>query len=110
VPLSPQRALLSPPRKRVSSPFQHDSKRNKVSVGDRDKKLSDATAPEEVPELQLFANLTIEDGAPPLSYWEGLYDQLNGGPATHSCILLFTALFLSSLVMCVVNFPTSFGS
>jgi hypothetical protein len=30
----------------------------------------------QVPELQLFANLTAEEGAPPLSYWEGLYDQL----------------------------------
>jgi hypothetical protein len=38
--------------------------------------LSGATASEGVPELQLFANLTTEEGAPPLSYWEGLYDQL----------------------------------
>jgi hypothetical protein len=38
--------------------------------------LSGATAPEQVPELQLFANLAIEEGAPPLSYWEGLCDQL----------------------------------
>jgi hypothetical protein len=37
---------------------------------------SGATAPEEVPEIQLFANLAIDEGAPPLSYWEGLYDQL----------------------------------
>ena len=49
-------------------------KRHKLSVGD--KKLSSAPAPEQVPELQLFANLTVEEGAPPLSYWEGLYDQL----------------------------------
>jgi hypothetical protein len=49
-------------------------KRHKLSVGD--KKLSSALAPEQVPELQLFANLTVEEGAPPLSYWEGLYDQL----------------------------------
>ena len=44
-----------------------------MSVGD---KLSDATAPDEVPELQLFGAFTTEDGAPPPSYWEGLYDQL----------------------------------
>jgi hypothetical protein len=73
VPLSPQRALLSPSPKRVSSPPQRDSKRHKASVGD---KLSDATAHEEEPELQLFVNLTTEDGAPPPSYWEGLYDQV----------------------------------
>ena len=49
-------------------------KRHKLSVGD--KKLSSAPAPEQVPELQLFANLAVEEGAPPLSYWGGLYDQL----------------------------------
>jgi hypothetical protein len=49
-------------------------KGHKLSVGD--KKLSSAPAPEQVPELQLFAKLTIDEGAPPLSYWEGLYDQL----------------------------------
>ena len=49
-------------------------KRHKLSVGD--KKLSSAPAPEQVPELQLFAKLTEDEGAPPLSYWEGLYDQL----------------------------------
>jgi hypothetical protein len=58
----------------VLSPLEHVPKRHKVSVGD--KKLSSAPAPEQVPELQLFANLAIEEGAPPLSYWEGLYDQL----------------------------------
>jgi hypothetical protein len=61
-------------RKRVLSPLEHVPKRHKASVGD--KKLSSAPAPEQVPELQLFANLAIEEGAPPLSYWEGLYDQL----------------------------------
>jgi hypothetical protein len=44
-----------------------------VSVGD---KLSDATSPDEVPKLQLFGAFTTEDGAPPPSYWESLYDQL----------------------------------
>jgi hypothetical protein len=47
-----------------------------VSVGD---KLSDATAPDEVPELQLFGAFTTEDGAPPPSYWEGLCGQLKKG-------------------------------
>ena len=47
-----------------------------MSVGD---KLSDATAPDEVPELQLFGAFTTEDGAPPPSYWEGLCGQLKKG-------------------------------
>jgi hypothetical protein len=34
-PLPPQRALLSPSRKRVLSPFQHELKRHKVSVSPR---------------------------------------------------------------------------
>jgi hypothetical protein len=67
--------MLSPSRRRVLSPaLEPVPKRHKASVGD--KKLSGAPAPEQVPELQLFANLTEEEGAPPLSYWEGLYDQL----------------------------------
>ena len=72
--LSTHRTLLSPTRKRVLSPLEHVPKRHKVSVGD--KKLSSAPAPEQVPELQLFANLAIEEGAPPLSYWDGLCGQL----------------------------------
>jgi hypothetical protein len=44
----------------VSSTPQREPKRQKVSA---DEKLSDATAPDHVPELQLFAGLTTEDGA-----------------------------------------------
>jgi hypothetical protein len=61
-------------------------KRHKVSVGD--KKLSSAPAPEQVPELQLFAKLTEEEGAPPPSYWEGLFSQLK----EVQCELDFTAI------------------
>jgi hypothetical protein len=50
--------------------------------------LSGATAPEQVPELQLSANLAIEEGAPPLSYWEGLYVQLK----KNGCELDFPAI------------------
>jgi hypothetical protein len=53
-PLSPH--PLSPTRQRVLSPaFEHVPKRHELSVGD--KELSSAPAPEQVPELQLFANL-----------------------------------------------------
>jgi hypothetical protein len=53
-PLSPH--PLSPTRKRVLSPaLEHVPKRHKLSVGD--KELSSAPAPEQVPELQLFAYL-----------------------------------------------------
>jgi hypothetical protein len=61
---------------------QRDSKRHKVSVAD-DEKLSDATAPDRVPMLQLFAGLTTEDGAPPHEYWEGLLGQLKKEKCEH---------------------------
>jgi hypothetical protein len=95
--------LLSPTRKRVLSPaLEHVPKRHEVSVGD--KKLSSAPAPEQVPELQLFANLAIEEGAPPLSYWEGLYDQLK----KVDCELDFPAI--EELVFnCLVLGPAAMG-
>jgi hypothetical protein len=101
-PLPPQRTLLSPSRKRVLSPFQHELKRHKVSVGD--KKLSGAPAPEQVPELQLFAKLTEEEGAPPLSYWEGLYDQLK----EVGCELDFPAIE-ERVFNCLVLGPKAMG-
>jgi hypothetical protein len=105
VALSPHGvALLSPTRKRVLSPApEHVPKRHAVSVGD--KKLSSAPAPEQVPELQLFANLTTEEGAPPLSYyWEGLCDQLK----KNDCELDFPAI--EELVFnCLVLGPAAMG-
>jgi hypothetical protein len=66
-----------------------------VSVGD---KLSDATAPDEVPELQLFVDMATEDGAPPPGYWEGLLGQLKKEKCEHDFpeieVLVFNCLLL----------------
>jgi hypothetical protein len=80
----------------VSRPPQHDSKRQKVSVGE---KLSDATAPDEVPKLQLFGAFTTEDGAAattailaggPCALWPAQRRRLRGRPPRNrgACVQL----------------------